>query len=176
MKKLLPAFLFCLLFSVSANAKILVSSPDFRPNQTIPHKNIFNGFGCEGGNISPEINIKDVPQGAKSLALTIYDPDAPTGSGWWHLITYNIPVNTIKIKAGELNKTDKFSFGKNDYGNFGYGGPCPPLRHGSHRYIVTIFALDKKLELSENSSAALIGFNINSSTIDKYSFTSIYQR
>ena len=123
------------------------------------------------------------PKKAKSLAITIYDPDAPTGSGWWHWIVYDMPTTTKKVFSGKKKVAPWVSFGKeglfgrNDFGKQNYGGPCPPVGHGKHRYILTVYALSvEKLKLSRNASAALIGYNINANVIDKASITAIYQR
>jgi len=176
---------FC-LFANAANAKMLISSPDFKEGEVIKEANVFNGFGCSGQNISPEINISDVPKDAKSLAITIYDPNAPTGSGWWHWIVYNVPADTKTIVSGQGNNKKiapwvsvgkEMAFGRNDFGAKNYGGPCPPVGHGTHHYILTVHALSvEKLKLPKNASAALIGFNINASTIDQASITAIYKR
>ena len=182
-KKLAFLSIFCLLFVNSANAAISISSPDFKDGEVIGEKNIFNGFGCKGGNISPQIHISDVPKEAKSLAMTMYDPDAPTGSGWWHWIVYNMPTRTRNIFASDqkMSAVATFgkdaAFGKNDFGTFEYGGPCPPVGHGKHRYILTVYALGvDKLSLPKDASGAMIGYNINASMLEKASITAYYQR
>jgi hypothetical protein len=175
-------FLLCLLTNL-ANAKMKISSPDFKDGEMIKETNVFNGFGCQGGNISPEVNIVDVPKDAKSLALTIYDPDAPTGSGWWHWIVYNIPTNVALIPANDKRKLfassigKSFSVGRNDFGVKSYGGPCPPAGHGIHHYILTVYALSvNKIDLPGSASAALIGYNINANTIEQASINAVYKR
>ncbi len=172
----------CLLSGV-ANAKMKISSPNFKEGEMIKEVNVFNGFGCSGKNISPEINISEVPKDAKSLAITIYDPNAPTGSGWWHWIVYDVPASTKTIFSGDKKIAPWVSFGKegmfgrNDFGTQNYGGPCPPVGHGIHHYILTVYALSvEKLDLPKNASAALIGFNINANTIEQDSITAIYKR
>ncbi len=164
-----------------ANAEMQISSPDFNNNQIIKLANVFNGFGCEGENISPQINVKNIPLEAKSLAITIYDPDAPTGSGWWHLVAYDINVDhhDLVIPSNFFSKKNSknIKFGRNDYGNFNYGGPCPPVGHGKHNYILSVYALGiDKLNVPKSATSALIGYNINSNTIEKAVITSIYQR
>jgi Raf kinase inhibitor-like YbhB/YbcL family protein len=188
MKKIQLIAVICslCLFTDLANAKMKISSPDFKEGEVIKEVNVFNGFGCSGQNISPEINIADIPKDTKSLAITIYDPNAPTGSGWWHWIVYNIPAATKNIAAGkgDNKKTAPWvsfgkegMFGRNDFGTQNYGGPCPPLGHGVHHYILTVYALSvEKLKLPKNASAALIGFNINANTIEQDSITAIYKR
>ncbi|MFT5702721.1 MAG: Raf kinase inhibitor-like YbhB/YbcL family protein [Rickettsiales bacterium] len=188
MKKIILSLFFLCCFSSFANAGMTISSPDFKQGETIPKNNVFNGFGCTGSNIFPRIEIKDIPLDAKSLAVTIYDPDAPTGSGWWHFIAYNIPTRTSSAILGNNNinhiKIDNIkdfvdgtSFGRNDYGTFDYGGPCPPKNHGVHRYVLTAYALGtERISLPGNSPAAMIGYNINANMIEKAAITSFYKR
>ncbi|MFT6077391.1 MAG: Raf kinase inhibitor-like YbhB/YbcL family protein [Myxococcota bacterium] len=183
MKKILISLILFLVLPNLANAKMTISSPDFKEGENISDLNVFDGFGCEGGNIFPKIDIKDIPKATKSLAITIYDPDAPTGSGWWHWLVYNIPSSIISpdYANAKIYKMKDFKekslFGKNDYGTFGYGGPCPPKGHGNHRYVLTVHALKvPKLAVPPNASAAMIGYNINANLIEKSSITSLYQR
>ncbi len=185
MKKLTALAAICSLccFANLANAKMSISSPDFKDGEMIKEANVYKGFGCNGKNISPQIIINDIPKDAKSLALTVYDPDAPTGSGWWHWIVYNIPSTTKTIFSGDKKIAPWASFGKdavfgrNDYGTNDYGGPCPPIGHGNHHYVLTIYALNvEKLTLPKDASAALIGYNLNANTVEKASITAIYQR
>ncbi len=103
---------------------------------------------CGGQNVSPQILLKEVPKEAKSLAVTIFDPDAPRASGWWHWAAFNLPVSS-KINEGLY--PDEFLQLKNDYKEFGYGGPCPPPGK-PHRYIITVYALKKKVNFSKNIS------------------------
>lgn len=143
---------------------------------------IFNGFGCTGNNVSPQLHWVSAPEGTKSFALTLYDPDAPTGSGWWHWLIFNIPHSCHELvsDAGNLQSKkspDGCTQSINDYGSFGYGGPCPPEGHGIHQYIFTLHALDtEKLDLYENANPALVGFNINAHTIQKTSLVMYHKR
>lgn len=165
------------------SCKMTIASLDFQERVMIEEKNIFNGFGCDGENLIPQFSIDNVPSDAKSLAITIYDPDAPTGSGWWHWIVYDISPSLKNVCDDSVKKsaTEVFGknvkFGKNDFGTFEYGGPCPPAGHGEHRYILTVYALKvEKLDVPENATAALIGFNICANVIEKASITAIYKR
>lgn len=140
----------------------------------------FNGFGCEGKNISPELHWSNPPKGTKSFALTVYDPDAPTGSGWWHWLIINIPADTNKIIA---DASDKHALPKGaletmtDYGFSGFGGACPPQGDKAHRYVFTIHALDvESLPVKAESNSALVGFMINKHSIQKASVISYYQK
>ena len=162
--------------------KFSLSSPDLQPGKRIADKHVFKGFGCEGGNVSPALEWKNAPEGTKSFAVTAYDPDAPTGSGWWHWVVYNIPADATGIAAGagteKGESLPKGSMqGRTDFGAPGYGGPCPPVGHGTHHYTFTVYALKTdKLELDANATAALVGYMINGNKIGKASFTSTYSR
>lgn len=142
----------------------------------------FNGFGCSGENQSPQLLWKNAPEGTKSFAITMYDPDAPTGSGFWHWIAFNIPanVNEIVTNAGNvaLNLFPKGAIQSiTDYGIKGFGGPCPPEGHGFHAYIITVYALKTdKLELTENTGPAIVGFNLWNNTLAKASIVAYYKR
>lgn len=129
-------------------------------------KYIFKGFGCTGENTSPDISWKNPPTGTKSFAVTMFDPDAPTGSGWWHWLIANIPANVDKLDEGvNLEKTKLPSgavLGRTDFGVSNYGGPCPPVGDRPHRYEIKVFALKvDRLDLSEESSGAMFGYFLN---------------
>jgi len=164
------------------NHKFAVKSLDITPKSIIKNDHVFKGFGCLGDNISPQISWQNAPKETKSFALTVYDPDAPTGSGWWHWVVVNIPANYNELPKdfGAKNKfviQDNIVQVRNDYGNFAFGGPCPPKGDKKHRYIFTIYALKTdKIVLDKNSSPALAGFMINHNTIAKASFTAFYSR
>ena len=142
----------------------------------------FNGFGCSGDNLSPQLSWANAPEGTKSFAITMYDPDAPTGSGWWHWLAFDIPadINNIKSGAGDptLNLMPQGVIQSiTDYGSKGYGGPCPPEGHGWHQYIITVHALSiDKLGLSEDTNAAIVGYYLSNNTIAKASIVSYYKR
>ncbi len=142
----------------------------------------FNGFGCSGENQSPQLLWKNAPEGTKSFAVTMYDPDAPTGSGFWHWVIFDIPsdVNELQSNTGnvELNLTPKGAIQSiTDYGIKGFGGPCPPEGHGFHQYIITVYALKtEKLGLNENTNPAVVGFNLWNQTLAKASIVAYYKR
>ena len=147
-----------------------LSSAEIKPGATIAEAPVFNGFGCEGGNVSP------------SLAWTNYDPDAPTGSGWWHWVMFNIPADVNARPAGAGDPAgDKAPRGavqsRTDFGKPGYGGPCPPKGDRPHRYIFTIHALKvDHIDADQEASGALVGFMINANQIGKATFTGKYGR
>ena len=145
-------------------------------------KEVFNGFGCTGQNISPELHWENAPAETKSFAVTVYDPDAPTGSGWWHWVIFDIPAQTNSLVANSgtvnLNLAPTGSIQSlTDFGTTGYGGPCPPEGHGLHQYLITIYALKTdKLGLDAKTTPAIVGFNLNANVIGKASLVMYYQR
>jgi len=175
------AVLFCLSLAVNA-AEFKLVSADIASKATISNKHVFNGFGCSGNNISPELSWSGALAGTQSFALTVYDPDAPTGSGWWHWVVINIPANVSEIKAGAGTADGKsLPTGsqqvRTDFGTVGYGGPCPPAGDKPHRYIFTLYALKApKLEVGVDATAALAGFMINGNKLGSATFTAYYGR
>jgi Raf kinase inhibitor-like YbhB/YbcL family protein len=159
-----------------------ISSPAVGADGTIPAKHTANTFGCTGENISLPLVWKDVPADAKSLALTMYDPDAPTGSGFWHWLIVNLPPSVTSLdegvgEPGNAKLPEGSVQARGDAGFAGYMGPCPPEGDPPHRYIFTIFAVKTdKLDIDENTSGAVVGFNLHFNTIDKASVTYTYGR
>lgn len=141
-----------------------------------------HGFGCTGGNQSPQLSWSDVPEGTKSFAVTCYDPDAPTGSGFWHWQVVNIPadVSELPLDAGRPDGS-KLPAGalqiEQDYGFAGYGGPCPPEGHGPHHYIFTVFAVtQEKLPVASDTSCAVVGFQLNFNNAGTAKLTGLFER
>tara|TARA_R100001369_G_scaffold2745_5_gene8893 strand:+ start:12955 stop:13305 length:351 start_codon:yes stop_codon:yes gene_type:complete len=112
----------------------------------------------------------------------MYDPDAPTGSGWWHWVLFDIPTTATQLVANagniNLNLTPEGAIQSiTDYGSKGYGGPCPPKGHSLHQYIITIYALKTdKLGLNADTNAAIVGYNLWNNTLAKASIINYYQR
>jgi hypothetical protein len=159
-----------------------LTSPDIKAGAMIPKNFEFNGFGCSGENKSPALKWRGAPTGTKSFAVTVYDPDAPTGSGWWHWMVINIPADVTELKpdagaVGGANLPQGASHARIDYGVAGWGGVCPPQGDKPHRYIFTVHALKvDKLEVPPDATAALTGFMINSNSLGQASFTARYAR
>jgi Raf kinase inhibitor-like YbhB/YbcL family protein len=177
------AFASIALVASAANATgFTLTSPDIPANSTIAKKFEFNGFGCSGENLSPALKWSGAPSGTKSFAVTVYDPDAPTGSGWWHWMVINIPASVSELPAGAGAQNSKAlptgaAQARIDYGYAGWGGTCPPQGDKPHRYIFTVFALKTdKIEVPADATAALTGFMINASALGKASFTAHYGR
>jgi len=169
------------LMPVAANAFSLESA-EVKPGATIADAQVYKGFGCSGGNVSPSLAWKNAPAGTQSFAITVYDPDAPTGSGWWHWVVFNLPADTKSLPAGAGDPAaNKMPAGavqsRTDFGTPGYGGPCPPQGDKPHRYVFTVYALKiAKLDADANAPGAMIGFMIHASTIGKATFTAKYGR
>lgn len=162
-------------------SKLKLVSPDIADGKPIPEAQVFNGFGCQGKNLSPALFWSGAPAGTQSFALMVHDPDAPTGSGFWHWVVYNIPADATSIPA-EAGDTKRKIMpagiiqGRTDFGTTGYGGPCPPPGK-PHHYHFRLFALKvAKLDVPADASAALIGFNVNANKIAEADLVGLYGR
>jgi hypothetical protein len=168
--------------AIGADAGFKLYSPSIKAGGTLDNEQVFNGMGCTGSNVSPELHWSGAPSGTKSFALTIYDPDAPTGSGWWHWVVYNIPATTDALPAHAGDANNKLLpagavQGRTDFGTSGFGGPCPPAGDKPHRYIFTVYALKSaKIDAPADASAAMIGFMINANKLAAAHFTARYGR
>jgi hypothetical protein len=173
-----------LTFTAAQAQTMTLTSPDIKDGGTIANQQVFKGFGCTGDNISPALSWSGAPANTKSFAVSIYDPDAPTGSGWWHWVVYNIPAGTTSLPkdAGDPSKglMPKGAVqSRTDFGSTGYGGPCPPPGDKPHHYRITVFALDVDQlpnAKGDAASAALVGFDINFHTLAKATLTGLYGR
>lgn len=177
-----PLFALSLFALTSFAYGFDVTSNDIKAGETMPKAQEYKGFGCDGGNISPQLSWHDAPKGTKSFAVTVYDPDAPTGSGWWHWMVYNIPANVHSLPRGAGSQTSaQIPKGavqqRNDYGYAGFGGACPPQGDKVHRYQFKVYALDvENLNVSADSSAALVGFMIHGHTLGVAELEALYKR
>ncbi|WP_198304429.1 YbhB/YbcL family Raf kinase inhibitor-like protein [Arcobacter vandammei] len=174
MKKILLSLACCTSFLFADN--FTLKSEELKGQLT--NKQVFSGFGCSGENISPQLSWEDAPKGTKSFALTVYDPDAPTGSGWWHWLVFDISKDKTSLPTGFGNSEQRDAIQSlTDFGTSGFGGACPPIGDKAHRYIFTVHALDvETLGLDKNANPALVGFMLNSHTISKASVISYFGR
>ena len=148
---LLRAARFLTRPALAANApaaRFTLSSSDFAPGGKLADEQAFDATGCTGGNVSPALRWHGAPAGTKSFALLVHDPDAPTGgAGWWHWIAFDIPESVSALPKG-AGRPDGSGMPRgaasvaNDYGQPGYGGPCPPPGDKPHRYVFTVYALE----------------------------------
>ena len=166
-----------LLAGVAGADALELKSPDIAPGATIGEKFVFKGFGCAGGNVSPALDWSGAPEGAKSFALMVHDPDAPTGgAGFWHWVVIDIPAVVSSLQQGASVPAGAREIAT-DYGAPGYGGPCPPKGDKPHRYNFTIYALKAaKLDLPPNATASLTGFVVNANALGKATLTGAYSR
>lgn len=149
-----------------------IRSPAFFIGSTIPFK-----YTCDGENISPPLLWEAPPQGTKSFALIVDDPDAPDGT-FTHWVVYNLPADTRELPEGvtkEPTLPDGGIQGKNSFGELGFGGPCPP-KNGAHRYFFKIFALDQPLDLPPGASKEQVIAAIEGHVLDKAELMGRYAR
>ena len=164
---------------------LTLTSNSFKDGDYLAQAHILSadyGFGCGGGNTSPHLRWDGAPAGTKSFALTCFDPDAPTGSGFWHWVVVNIPpgVTELPLDAGNPDGA-KLPAGalqvRTDFGKPGYGGPCPPAGDHPHRYLFTLHAVSMDaLPVTADTAAAVVGFYLNFNTLAKASLMGLYKR
>lgn len=173
------AWLACGAAPAAAQGMFTVTSSDLREGARVGNAQVYNQDECKGGNASPQLSWRNAPAGTKSFAVTVFDLDAP-GPGWWHWAVADIP-NTIESlpsnasASGYLKRIGAIE-ARNDYGDVGYGGPCPPPGK-PHRYVVTVFALNTAdLRLGPARHALMFDHEINTSVLAKAHITVIYGR
>ena len=163
---------------------LTLTSANFKEGATLGMEHVLSaeyGFGTSGGNKSPQLSWSGAPAGTKSFAVHCFDPDAPTGSGFWHWVVVNIPATVDSLAAGAGDPASgKLPQGalqvRTDFGAPGYGGPCPPPGK-PHRYVFSLYALDiDKMDVPNDASGALVGFNIGAHTVGKAVITAQYGR
>ncbi|MFV4744712.1 kinase inhibitor [Citrobacter portucalensis] len=169
------------LFSLSAQAAdFQVTSNEMKTGKSLSKAQVFEGFGCEGDNKSPSLSWSGAPEGTKSFAVTVFDPDAPTGSGWWHWTVVNIPasVTSLSADAGHKDGTRLPAGavqGRNDFGYAGFGGACPPKGDKPHHYHFKVWALKtESLPIDGSSSGALVGYMLNANKIAAAEVVPVY--
>ncbi|WP_288012558.1 YbhB/YbcL family Raf kinase inhibitor-like protein [Diaphorobacter sp.] len=159
-----------------------LTSPDIADGSTIAQSFEFDGFGCSGRNQSPVLRWSGAPEGTKGFAVNVYDPDAPTGSGFWHWYVIDLPASVSELPAnagakGGAHLPNGARQIRNDYGQYAWGGMCPPPGDKPHRYIFTVHALSvERIDVPDDAPAALTGFMVNAHTLAKASFTATYGR
>ena len=163
---------------------LTLSSSSFKEGETLKMDHVLSadyGFGCGGGNKSPHLSWSGVPAGTKSLAVTCFDPDAPTGSGFWHWVVFDIPADVTELPRG-AGSDDKVGLpegaihARNDAGDQAYIGAGPPPGHGPHRYVFAVHALDvDKLGPDASASPAFVGFNLGFHTLARAVMVPTYE-
>lgn len=157
-----------------------VTSTDVVHGQMMSDNHVFNSFGMSGKNISPQLSWSGFPAETKSFAVTCFDPDAPTGSGFWHWVVVDIPASVTELRAGagapggaEL-PAGAFSV-RNDYGTKDFGGAAPPAGDPPHRYVFTVYAVDvETLGIDSDASPAVAGFNLRFHTIARATIIPVF--
>lgn len=182
--RVIPVLMLCLLsFSLPAMAgEFSLSSPQVSNGAYVPKQQVYNGFGCSGDNVSPALSWANPPVGTQSFAVTVYDPDAPTGSGWWHWVIFNIPatIDALPVGAGTVDghlAPEGSVQSRTDFGTDGYGGPCPPVGDTPHRYRFTVYALNvDKLPLTSDAMPEMVGYYIHQHMLGDAQITALYGR
>ncbi len=152
-----------------------VFGDELKNNETLPYAQVYSGYGCKGGNVSPELNWVNPPQNTKSFAIICHDPDAPRPNGWYHWLVVNIPSNVTRIeKAGKIPLAMETI---TDFETSGYGGACPPIGHGIHHYNFTVYALDvEKLNVKDSDKPKIVEAEILKHAIAKSTITGLFER
>ncbi len=160
-----------------------VTSNSFKDGDYLGKDHILSsdfGFGCAGGNQSPHLKWSGAPAGTKSFAVTCYDPDAPTGSGFWHWVVIGIPASVTELALGAGSAGGKMPEGalqtRTDFGKAGYGGPCPPEKDHPHRYFFTVHAVGGEIKATPDTSAAVVGFQLHFNTLAKAAIMGLFKR
>jgi Raf kinase inhibitor-like YbhB/YbcL family protein len=173
MKFFIVTFMF--FSALGAEAALKVKSTTLKNGKPMTEEQVFNGMGCTGQNVSPDIAWEGAPKNTKYYAVMAHDPDAPTGSGWWHWVIFNIPADKTTLAKGASGKSipEGAIESRTDFGKPGYGGPCPPPGK-AHRYVFKVFALKDKIPLDAEASPAMVGFYANQMKLGEGQITGMY--
>lgn len=157
-----------------------VQSDDVSNDKQLSNAQVYNGFGVSGGNVSPHLRWHGFPEQTRGFAVTCFDPDAPTGSGFWHWLVLDIPAAVTELRTGAGSgdhsglPAGAFSV-RNDFGTKDFGGAAPPAGDPPHRYVFAVHALDTdSLGIDSDVSAAVAGFNLRFHTIARAIITPVY--
>ena len=159
-----------------------VTSNDVAEGQQLPDAQVYNGMGLSGGNISPQLSWADYPPTTQSFAVTCFDPDAPTGSGFWHWVLFDIAVENTSLPTGAgsgmlAGLPQGAVHARNDYGTKDFGGAAPPPGDPPHRYVFAVHAVDAaKLGADGDASPAVVGFNLRFHTVGRGLLIPVYGR
>jgi Raf kinase inhibitor-like YbhB/YbcL family protein len=161
--------------------RLTVTSKTFDEGATVPLTARFSGFGVGGGNRSPHITWSGAPPTTKSYAVVLHDPDAPTGTGFFHWVVFNIPADVTELPenagADDAALPKGARHGHTDFGARNYGGPAPPPGHGPHRYQFHVYALDvPSLDANETTTAALLRFMMIGHVVAQGVLTGVFER
>lgn len=178
MMKLLPLLILLSSLSFAEDGPtFILSSPSFDDGAILPLKQVANTGECKGKNSSPALEWTDGPNGTQSYAITVYDPDAPSGSGWWHWVLFNIPKDVTSLREAMTILPKGAIQGRNDSGRSSYLGACPPKGSKPHRYVFTVYALKiDKIPLKSDASGAMVGYYIHQNMLKKSQITATYSR
>jgi Raf kinase inhibitor-like YbhB/YbcL family protein len=159
-----------------------VTSDDMADGKKLSEAQVYNGFGVSGGNSSPHLRWEGAPAETQSFVVTCYDPDAPTGSGFWHWVLYDIPGDITELPAGAGSGSMEglpkgATHVRNDFGSKDFGGAAPPEGHGDHRYIFAVHALGTDhLDINSDVSPAIVGFMTTFNTLARAVMIPVYGR